>query len=144
MSDNTFTTVGNLTADPEVRTTGSGGTVANFTVASSKRRYDRDKQQWVDGDTLFLRCSAWDGKNSHLASHIGSSLSKGMRVLVTGELSQRSYQSREGEQRTVIELRVQEIGTALSKTATTPAIQDSTATAPSDPFAGGDGYADEY
>ncbi|GAA6124237.1 hypothetical protein BPY_23450 [Bifidobacterium psychraerophilum] len=145
MSDNMFTTVGNLTADPEVRTTGSGGTVANFTVASSKRRYDRDRQQWVDGDALFMRCSAWDGKNSKLASHIGSSLSKGMRVLVTGELSQRSYQSREGEQRTVIELKVQEIGTALSKTATTPAAQDSTATpASSDPFAGGDGYADEY
>ena len=143
MSDNTFTTTGNLTANPEVRTTGGGGTVANFTVASSKRRFDRDKQQWVDGDTLFLRCSAWDSKNAPLASHIGASLSKGMKVLVTGELVQRYYQTRDGEQRTVVELRVQEIGTALSKTATTPT--DTKQTAPAtDPFNQEDPDADEF
>jgi single-strand DNA-binding protein len=144
VSDNPFTTVGNLTANPEVRTTSGGGTVANFTVASSKRRFDRNTQQWVDGDTLFMRCSAWDSKNTQLASHIGSSLSNGMRVLVTGELTQRSYQTREGEKRTVIELRVQDIGTALSKTATTPTT--TTEPAPtSDPFAQGDDeYADEF
>lgn len=143
MSDNTFTTTGNLTADPEVRTTGGGGTVANFTVASSKRRFDRDKQQWVDGDTLFLRCSAWDSRNVPLASHIGGSLSKGMRVLVTGELVQRSYQTREGEQRTVVELRVQEIGTALSRTAPTPT-DTQQATRVMDPFNQGDPDADAF
>lgn len=142
MSDNTFTTTGNLTANPEVRTTG-GGTVANFTVASSKRRFDRDKQQWVDGDTLFLRCSAWDSKNAPLASHIGASLSKGMKVLVTGEIVQRSYQTRDGEQCTVVELRVQEIGTALSKTATTPT-DTKQATPATDPFNQEDPDADEF
>ncbi len=104
-----ITIVGNLTADPELRTLGNGGAVANFSIASTPRTYDRQSNQWVDGQALFLRCSAW----RDLASHCAQSLAKGMRVIAQGRLQQRSYQANDGSQRTVIELQVDEIGPSL-------------------------------
>jgi single-strand DNA-binding protein len=116
MSNETvITMVGNLTADPELRTTPNGGTVANFTIASTARVFNRNSQQWEDGDALFLRCSAWDSQYSRLASNIQASLAKGMRVIARGDLVQRSYTDREGNNRTAVELKVNEIGTALTK-----------------------------
>ena len=104
-----ITIVGNLTADPELRTTRNGGTVANFSIAATSRVYDRQSNQWVDGDALFLRCSAW----RDLATHCAQSLAKGMRVIAQGRLQQRSYQAQDGSNRTVIELQVDEIGPSL-------------------------------
>lgn len=104
-----ITIVGNLTADPELRTTRNGGTVANFSIAATPRVYDRQSNQWVDGDALFLRCSAW----RDLATHCAQSLAKGMRVIAQGRLQQRSYQAQDGSNRTVIELQVDEIGPSL-------------------------------
>lgn len=104
-----ITIVGNLTADPELRTTRNGGTVANFSIAATPRVYDRQSQQWFGGDVLFLRCTAW----RDLAEHCANSLAKGMRVIVQGCLQQRSYQAQDGSQRTVIELQVDEIGPSL-------------------------------
>lgn len=104
-----ITIVGNLTADPELRTTGNGGTVANFSIAATPRVYDRQSQQWYDGDALFLRCSAL----RDLATHCAQSLAKGMRVIAQGRLQQRSYQAQDGSNRTVIELQVDEIGPSL-------------------------------
>jgi len=98
--DTTLTITGNLTADPELRFTGTGTAVAAFTVAASRRVYDQASGQWKDGDTLFLRCSAW----RDLADHVAESLSKGMRVIVTGRLKQRTYETSEGEKRTVFEV----------------------------------------
>lgn len=109
MSDETMLTIaGNLTADPELRTV-KGASVVNFTIASTPRVYDRNSKQWSDGQALFMRCTAW----RDLADHIGASLSKGMRVIAQGRLSQRSYQSRDGQSRTVVELTVDEIGPSL-------------------------------
>jgi single-strand DNA-binding protein len=110
-----ITMVGNLTADPELRTTGNGGTVADFTIASTPRQYNRSSGQWEDGDALFIRCSAWDSNYNSMASNIQASLSKGMRVIAQGRLVQRSYQDREGNNRTVVEMRVLEIGPALTR-----------------------------
>jgi single-strand DNA-binding protein len=107
--ETTITMVGNLTADPELRTIGSGASVANFTIASTPRMYDRTSNQWSDGQALFMRCTVW----RDLAVHVASSLSKGMRVIAQGRLSQRSYQSRDGQPRTVVELTVDEIGPSL-------------------------------
>ena len=104
-----ITIVGNLTADPELRTTRNGCTVANFSIADTPRVYDRQSDQWVDGDVLFLRCTAW----RDLAEHCANSLAKGMRVIAQGRLQQRSYQAQDGSQRTVIELQVDEIGPSL-------------------------------
>lgn len=104
-----ITIVGNLTADPELRTTRNGGAVANFSIAATPRVYDRQSNQWVDGDALFLRCTAW----RDLAEHCANSLAKGMRVIAQGRLQQRSYQAQDGSQRTVIELQVDEIGPSL-------------------------------
>ncbi|MFR3600538.1 MAG: single-stranded DNA-binding protein [Bifidobacterium catenulatum] len=104
-----ITIVGNLTADPELRTTSNGGTVANFSIAATPRVFDKQSNQWVDGDALFLRCSAW----SDLATHCAQSLAKGMRVIAQGRLQQRSYQAQDGSNRTVIELQVDEIGPSL-------------------------------
>ena len=104
-----ITIVGNLTADPELRTLGNGCAVANFSIASTPRTYDRQSNQWVDGQALFLRCSAW----RDLASHCAQTLRKGMRVIAQGRLQQRSYQANDGSQRTVIELQVDEIGPSL-------------------------------
>ena len=107
MTDITIT--GNLTGDPELRTTGTGKTVVNFSIADTKRKYNRQTKAWEDGDTLFLTCSAWND----LAEHIAASLTKGTRVVATGELSQRSYQTQTGENRTVVELKVNDIGASL-------------------------------
>ena len=110
-----LTIIGNLTADPEMRTTSNGGTVANLTIASTPRQFDRNSGQWEDGETLFMRCSAWDTQYHPVASNIQASLSKGMRVIARGRLEQRSYQDREGNKRTVVEMRLDEIGPALSR-----------------------------
>lgn len=104
-----ITIVGNLTADPEIRTTGSGASVASFTIASTPRSWNRSTNQFEDGQALFMRCSAW----RDLAEHCAQSLSKGMRVIAQGRLQQRSYQANDGSQRTVIELQVDEIGPSL-------------------------------
>src|SRR6478735_1296571 len=105
----TITLVGNLTGDPELRFTPSGAAVANFTVASTPRTFDRQANEWKDGDTLFMRCSVW----RESAESVAESLTKGMRVIVQGRLVQRSYETKEGEKRTVVELQVEEIGPSL-------------------------------
>lgn len=104
-----LTVVGNLTADPELRYTQNGLPVVNFTVASTARNFDKASGEWKDGEALFMRCSAW----REFAEHIAGSLTKGMRVVATGRLRQRSYETREGEKRTSIELEVEEIGPSL-------------------------------
>lgn len=104
-----ITVVGNLTADPEMRTTRNGSTVANFSIAATPRVFDKQSNQWIDGDALFLRCSAW----RDLASHCVQTLHKGMRVIAQGRLQQRSYQAQDGSNRTVIEMTVDEIGPSL-------------------------------
>ena len=104
-----LTIVGNLTADPELRTTGTGTQVCGFTIASTPRVWNRQANQYEDGQSLFMRCSAW----RDLAGHCAQSLSKGMRVIAQGRLQQRSYQANDGSQRTVVELQVDEIGPSL-------------------------------
>ena len=104
-----ITIVGNLTADPEIRTLSNGGTVANFTIASTPRIFDRQTNQWTDGQALFLRCTAW----GDFATHIASSMSKGMRVIAQGRLTQRSWQDEQGANHTVIEMQLDEIGPSL-------------------------------
>ena len=107
--DTVITVVGNLTGDPELRFTPSGAAVANFTVASTPRSFDKQSNEWKDSDTLFMRCSVW----REAAENVAESLTKGMRVLVQGRLVQRSYETREGEKRTVVELQVDEVGPSL-------------------------------
>jgi single-strand DNA-binding protein len=107
--ETTITVIGNLVADPDLRFTPSGAAVANFTVASTPRTFDRQSQEWKDGDTLFLRCSVW----RDAAENVTESLVRGTRVIVTGRLRQRSYETKEGEKRTVVELEVDEIGPSL-------------------------------
>ncbi|MDJ0403965.1 single-stranded DNA-binding protein [Rhodococcus erythropolis] len=107
--DTIITVIGNLTADPELRFTPAGAAVANFTVASTPRTFDRTTNEWKDEDALFMRCNAW----REMAENIAESLHRGARVLVTGRLKQRSYETREGEKRTVVELEVDEIGPSL-------------------------------
>jgi single-strand DNA-binding protein len=104
-----ITVVGNLTGDPELRFTPSGAAVANFTIASTPRQFDRQANEWKDGDTLFLNCSIW----RQAAENVAESLQKGMRVVAQGRLKQRSYETREGEKRTVVELDVEEVGPSL-------------------------------
>ena len=104
-----LTLVGNLTADPEIRFTPSGAAVASFTVASTPRTFDRQAGQWKDGETLFMPCSSW----RDAAENVAESLTKGTRVIVQGRLTQRSYTTREGENRTVVEMQVDEIGPSL-------------------------------
>ena len=105
----TLTVVGNLTEDPTLRFTPSGVAVAGFTVASTPRTYDRQSGEWKDGDALFLRCSLW----REAAENVAESLTRGARVIVTGRLRQRSFETREGEKRTVIELDADEVGPSL-------------------------------
>lgn len=107
--DTTITIVGNLTADPELRFTPSGAAVANFTVASTPRQFDRQSNEWKDGETLFMRCSIW----RDAAENVAESMHRGTRVIVTGRLKSRSYETKEGEKRTVIELEVDEVGPSL-------------------------------
>ena len=103
------TIVGNLTADPELRFTPSGAAVANFRVASTPRVLDKATNEWKDGEPFYVSCSVW----RQYAENVAESLTKGMRVVVSGRLKQRSYESREGEKRTVVELEVDEVGPSL-------------------------------
>jgi single-strand DNA-binding protein len=107
--DTVMTVIGNLTADPELRFTASGAAVANFTVASTPRTFDRASGEWKDGEALFLRCNIW----RQPAENVAESLVRGSRVIVSGRLKQRSFETKEGEKRTVIELEVDEIGPSL-------------------------------
>ncbi|MDR1152220.1 MAG: single-stranded DNA-binding protein [Bifidobacteriaceae bacterium] len=107
--DTLITVIGNLTGDPELRFTPSGAAVANFSIASTPRAFDRANGEWKDGDTLFLRCSIW----RESAENVAESLVKGMRVIAQGRLVQRNFETREGEKRSVIELQVEEIGPSL-------------------------------
>jgi single-strand DNA-binding protein len=104
-----ITVIGNLTGDPELRFTPSGAAVANFTVASTPRTFDRSTGEWKDGEALFLRCNIW----REAAENVAESLTRGSRVIVQGRLKQRSFETREGEKRTVVELEVDEIGPSL-------------------------------
>jgi single-strand DNA-binding protein len=104
-----ITVIGNLTNDPELRFTPNGAAVASFTVASTPRTFDRQSNEWKDGDTLFLRCTVW----RQAAENVAESLHKGTRVIVQGRLKQRSFETREGEKRTVVELEVDEVGASL-------------------------------
>ena len=104
-----ITVIGNLTADPELRFTPSGAAVANFTIASTPRVFDKQTSEWQPGDALFIRCNAW----RHLAEHAADSLKRGCRVIASGRLRQRSFETSNGERRTVIELEVDEIGPSL-------------------------------
>ena len=104
-----ITIVGNLTADPELRWTQSGSPVASFTIASTPRSFDRQSGEWKDGETLFMRCTAW----REMAENIAESLRKGTRAVVRGRLVQRSFETREGDRRTVVELQADEVGGSL-------------------------------
>ena len=112
--DTPITVIGNLVADPELRYTANGTAVANFRVASTPRRYDNQTGQWIDGEPLFLTCNVW----RQAAENVANSLTKGDRVIANGRLRQRSFETREGEKRTVIEVEVDEVGPSL-KYATT-------------------------
>ena len=106
-----ITVIGNLTADPELRWTGNGAAVASFTVASTPRTYDRNSGEWKDGESLFMRCSVW----REAAENVTESLRKGMRVIVQGRLVQRSFETKDGDKRTVMELLVDEVGPSLRR-----------------------------
>ena len=108
-NETTITIIGNLTSDPELRFTPSGAAVANFTVASTPRAFDRQSNEWKDGETLFMRCSVW----RDAAENVAESLQRGTRVIVTGRLKSRSYETKEGEKRTVVEMDVDEVGPSL-------------------------------
>lgn len=107
--DTIITVVGNATSDVELRFTPSGAAVANFTVASTPRTFDRQSGEWKDGETLFLRCNAW----RDLAENVAESVARGTRLIVQGRLKQRTFETREGEKRTVVELDVDEVGVSL-------------------------------
>jgi single-strand DNA-binding protein len=107
--DTIITVIGNLTSDPELRFTPSGAAVANFTVASTPRTLDKASGEWKDGEALFLRCNIW----RQAAENVAESLTRGARVVVQGRLKQRSFETKEGEKRTVVELEVDEIGPSL-------------------------------
>ena len=107
--ETTITVVGNLVADPELRFTPSGAAVASFRIASTPRSFDKNTNEWKDGESLFLTCSVW----RQYAENVAESLTKGTRVIVTGRLKQRSYETREGEKRTVFEIEVEEVGPSL-------------------------------
>ena len=107
--DTVITVVGNITADPELRFTPSGAAVANFTVASTPRTFDKNSNEWKDGEALFLRCSVW----RQAAENVAESLTRGTAVIVQGRLKQRSFETKEGEKRTVYELDVDEVGPSL-------------------------------
>ena len=132
--DTVITVIGNLTADPELRFTPSGAAVANFTVASTPRQFDRQTNEWKDGEALFLRCSIW----REAAENVAESLTRGARVIASGRLKQRSFETREGEKRTVVELEVDEIGPSL-KYATAKVNKASRSGAGGGGFGGGGG-----
>jgi single-strand DNA-binding protein len=107
--DTQITVVGNLVADPELRYTPNGAAVANFRIASTPRAFDKATNEWRDGDSLFLACNVW----RQAAENVAESLTRGMRVIVTGRLKQRSYETKEGEKRTVYEVEVDDVGPSL-------------------------------
>ncbi|MGW4640778.1 single-stranded DNA-binding protein [Sphaerisporangium sp. NPDC004334] len=107
--ETTITIIGNLTADPELRYTQTGTAVAGFSIASSSRTYNKQLEQWEDGEALFLRCSAW----RDLGEHVAASLTRGTRVIASGRLCMRTYDTTDGERRTVYEMTVDEIGPSL-------------------------------
>jgi single-strand DNA-binding protein len=128
--ETTLTIVGNLTDDPSLTFTQSGSAVANFTVASTPRSFDKASNSWKDGEALFLRCSVW----RDVAEHVAESLTRGARVIVTGRLVQRSYEAKDGEKRTVVELQVDEVG---------PSLRYATAAVKKADRAGGSGFGGE-
>ena len=137
--DTVVTIIGNLTNDPELRFTPSGAAVANFTVASTPRAFDRQSNEWKDGETLFMRCSVW----REVAENVAESLHRGTRVLVTGRLKSRSYETKEGEKRTVVELEVDELGPSL-RYATTKVNRTQRSGAGGGGFSGGGGGGGGY
>ena len=141
--ENTITIIGNLTADPELRFTPAGAAVASFTVASTPRVYDKATREYRDGEALFLNCSIW----RETAENVAESLSRGSRVIVTGRLKQRSYQTKQGEKRTVMECEVEEIGPSLRFTTAKPAPRIPTkpkqATAVEDPWGSSPAIGDD-
>lgn len=132
--DVNITIVGNLTADPELRYTPNGAAVANFTVASTPRQFDRQANEWKDGETLFMRCSIW----REAAENVSESLQRGARVIVTGRLKSRSYETKEGEKRTTTELEVDEVGPSL-RYATAKVNKTQRSGGPGGGFGGGQG-----
>lgn len=139
-NETTLTVIGNLTADPELRYTSNGLAVANMTIASTPRNFDKAKGEYADGDALFLRASVW----REFAEHVAGSMTKGMRVIATGRLKQRSYQDKDGVQKTSIELEIDEIGPSLryataqvtrAQTGQGGASGPAQATAPNEPWA---------
>ena len=147
--DTPITVVGNLVADPELRFTASGQPVATFRVASTPRVMDRATNEWKDGDSLFLTCNVW----RQAAENVAESLTRGMRVIVSGRLRQRSYETKEGEKRTVCELEADEVGVSLRSATAKVAKATRTGAAEGTPTGGGDadpwasggpgGYSDE-
>ena len=132
---NEITTIGNLTSEPELRYTQAGKPVATFTVAHTPRRYDKQQQQYVDGDPTFLRCTLWGNPAEHIAA-----LPKGTRVIVTGKLQQRDYETREGEKRTAFEILVDELGVSTRFGTVTPPVRAGNS---SKPQSGTSGWGDQ-
>jgi single-strand DNA-binding protein len=137
--DTVITVIGNLTSDPELRWTPSGAAVASFTIASTPRTLDRETQEWKDGDALFLRCSVW----RQAAENAAESLTRGSRVMAQGRLKQRSFETKEGEKRTVIELEVDEIGPSLRYATATVAKAARSGNGPGGGFGGGTGAGED-
>lgn len=131
-----ITLIGNLTADPDLRFTPSGAAVASFTVASTPRTFDRQSNEWKDGEAMFLNCSVW----RQAAENVAESLTKGMRVIVNGRLRSRSYETREGEKRTVFEVEVDEVGPSL-RFATAKVSRGSSSSSSSSSGGGGGGWS---
>lgn len=137
MAQDLFTVKGNLTGDPELRFTPAGDAVTNFTVASTPRYFDRKSGEWRDGEALFLRCNIW----RQAAENVAESLSRGSRVIVSGQLKQRSFETREGEKRTVVELDVDEVGPSLKfATAKVKKNQTGNSTGPTQRTDAGNGF----
>lgn len=136
-NETTMVIVGNLTDAPMLRFTPSGAAVANFTIASTPRTFDRQTQEWKDGETLFMRCSLW----REAAENVAESLTKGMRVIAQGRLVQRSYETREGEKRTVVELQVDDIGPSMKNATAKVSKVASQRQAPQQAQQGGDPWA---
>lgn len=132
-NETTITVIGNLVEDPALRFAPSGAAVANFTVASTPRAFDRQSNEWKDGDTLFLNCSVW----RQAAGNCVETLSKGMRVIVQGRLKSRTYETREGEKRTVFEVEVEEVGPSLLR-ATAKVTRATSGAQPSTQYVKGD------
>ena len=135
--DTVITIIGNLTSDPELRFTPSGAAVADFTIASTPRTLDRQTQEWKDGEALFLRCSCW----RQMAEHVAGSLTRGSRVMAQGRLKQRSFETKEGEKRTVVELEADEIGPSLRYATATVAKAARSGDGPGGGIGAGDGRA---